>query len=90
MPGAIWIYKRDILIGDVMTQTNLFRSNRSQAVRLPKEVAFPEDVRSVTILRDGRRRIIVPTEALWDDFFADPGIELGERTQPAMQDREPF
>lgn len=28
-----------------MTRTSLFQSNRSQAVRLPKDVAFPEGVR---------------------------------------------
>ena len=73
-----------------MTRTNLFLSNRSQAVRLPKDVAFPEDVRSVTILREGKRRIIVPTEALWDEFFDGPGIDLGERVQPVTQARDSF
>ena len=37
-----------------MTRTTLFHSNRSQAVRLAKDVAFPETVREVTILRDGK------------------------------------
>jgi len=32
-----------------MTRTTVFRSNRSQAVRLPKNVAFPESVREVAI-----------------------------------------
>ncbi|MTJ79512.1 MAG: antitoxin [Telmatospirillum sp.] len=73
-----------------MARTTLFQSNRSQAVRLPKEVAFPEGVRDVAILRDGARRIIVPATAVWDDFFAAPGIDLPERNQPAMQDRESF
>ena len=73
-----------------MTRTTLFQSNRSQAVRLPKDVAFPEGVRSVTVLRDGKRRVIVPTDAAWDDFFEAPGIDLGERTQPVLQDRETF
>ncbi len=71
-----------------MTRTTLFHSNRSQAVRLPKDVAFPEGVREVAILRDGARRVIVPANAVWDDFFAAPGVDLGERDQPAMQDRE--
>ena len=71
-----------------MTRTSLFQSNRSQAVRLPKDVAFPEGVKDVAILRDGARRIIVPATAVWDDFFAAPGIDLGERGQPAMQKRE--
>lgn len=73
-----------------MTRTTLFQSNRSQAVRLPKEVAFPEGVRSVTILRDGKRRVIVPTDAVWDDFFDAPGVDLGDREQPEAQARDPF
>lgn len=73
-----------------MARTILFMTNRSQAVRLPKEVAFPEHVREVTILRDGPRRVIVPANASWDDFFDEPGIDLGERDQPQMQEREAF
>jgi antitoxin VapB len=72
-----------------MVKTPLFRNNRSQAVRLPKDVAFPPEVREVVILRDGNRRILVPAGG-WDDFFASPGIDLGERDQPAPQEREPF
>lgn len=73
-----------------MTRTVLFQSNRSQAVRLPKDVAFPQGVKDVTILREGRRRVIVPTNALWDDFFAAPGVDLGDRDQPEAQERESF
>ena len=73
-----------------MTRTNLFLSNRSQAVRLPKDVAFPDDVRSVTILREGKRRIIVPTDTVWDEFFDAPGIDLGERDQLRVQVRDAF
>ncbi len=73
-----------------MTRTTVFRTNRSQAVRLPKEVAFPPNVREVTILREGARRIIVPAGSVWDDFFDAPGIDLGERDQPPLQDREEF
>ncbi len=73
-----------------MTRTKLFQSNRSQAVRLPKDVAFPQGVKEVAIFRDGARRMIVPANALWDDFFAAPGIDLPERAQPPMQQRENF
>jgi antitoxin VapB len=59
-------------------------------VRLPKDVAFPDGVRAVTILRDGKRRVIVPTDAVWDDFFDAPGVDLGERRQPGTQVRETF
>lgn len=70
--------------------TRLFLSNRSQAVRLPKDVAFPPGVGEVAILRDGARRIIVPAHAVWDDFFDRPGVDLGPRDQPDMQAREMF
>ena len=73
-----------------MILTNLFLNNRSQAVRIPKDVAFPASVHEVAILRDGARRVIVPANALWDDFFAAPGIDLGERDQPQSQMRESF
>ena len=73
-----------------MTKTTLFQTNRSQAVRLPKDVAFPAGVRQVLILRDGASRVIVPVDAAWDDFFAAPGIDLPDREQPAPQSRAPF
>ncbi len=72
----------------LMARTKLFRSNRSQAVRLPKEVAFPEGVKDVTIFREGARRVIVPANAVWDDFFDAPGIDLPPREQPAIQERD--
>jgi antitoxin VapB len=71
-----------------MVHTTIFRSNRSQAVRLPKEVAFPDTVKQVTVLRDGNRRVIVPAGTQWDDFFDAPGIDLPPREQPEAQERE--
>lgn len=73
-----------------MTKTTLFRSNRTQAVRLPKDVAFPDGVKSVTVLREGNRRVIVPSDAVWDDFFSSTGVDLGVRDQPDAQVRETF
>lgn len=71
-------------------RTTLFRSNRSQALRLPRDVAFPDGVREVAVVKDGDRRIIVPADRLWDDFFAAPGIDLPDRVQPQGQKREPL
>ena len=73
-----------------MARTMLFQTNRSQAVRLSKDVAFPETVREVTILRDGARRVIVPANAVWDDFFDAAGIDLGSRDEPKIQKRDEF
>jgi antitoxin VapB len=73
-----------------MTRTTVFQTNRSQAVRLPRDVAFPAEVREVTILRDGPRRIIVPADSVWDDFFDSPGTEIEDHDQPPTQHRESF
>ena len=51
-------------------------------------VAFGEQVRDVVIVSEGSRRIIAPADATWDDFFAAPGVDLGERNQSTMQERE--
>lgn len=59
-------------------------------MRLPKDVAFPDGAREVAILRDGERRIIVPADRTWDDFFVAPGIDLGPREQPEPQERASF
>lgn len=70
--------------------TRLFRSNRTQAVRLPREVAFPEDV-EVEISIEGNARIITPVGGGWDRFFdsvQDAGLDVPERDQPQAQDRD--
>ncbi len=43
-----------------MEQATIFRINRSQAVRLPKSIAFPNDVKRVDVVALGRVRILVP------------------------------
>ena len=73
-----------------MTETSVFQSNKTQAVRLPKDVAFPSEVTRVTIVKDGKRRIIAPADAAWDDFFDAPGVDLGERVQPDWDQRDAF
>ena len=69
-------------------RSSLFKSNRSQAVRLPKEIAFPDGVKQVAIRKVGKARIILPADAAWDDFFGAPGVDLGPREQPAAETRE--
>ncbi len=77
-----------------MTNSTVFTSNRSQAVRLPKAVAFPESVHQVDILKIGRSRLIVPRGKRWDDLFeAGPRVSdgfLSRREQPAAEEREPL
>ena len=71
-----------------MTRTSLFKSNKTQAVRLAKDVAFPDTVTEVVIIRDGPRRIITPADAAWDDFFLEPGTMIEEPEDPPVQERD--
>jgi antitoxin VapB len=71
--------------------TKVFKSNRSQAVRLPKAVAFPESIKEVEITAVGNRRIITPAGQSWDDWFDAPGVSsdfMTDRQQPEDQIRE--
>lgn len=76
-----------------MEQTPIFRSNRSQAVRLPKAVAFPADVKRVDIVAIGRARIVTPAGETWDTWFdgliADHEF-MTKREQPMDQERQLF
>lgn len=72
-------------------KTRIFKSNRSQAVRLPKAVALPDSVTDVEITKIGRKRIIVPAGQSWEDWFDSPGVSpdfMTERQQPEDQLRE--
>ena len=75
-----------------MARSTVFISNRSQAVRLPKAVAFPEDVHQVDILKIGRTRVIAPKGKRWDDLFQNgPRASedfMIEREQPSAEERE--
>ena len=72
------------------SRTKLFQSNQSQAVRLLKDVAFSVGVQEVTIVRNGLRRVLAPANAVWDDLFDQPGIDIKDRAQPPHQERELF
>ena len=71
-----------------MTSSTVFTSNRSQFVRLPKAVAFPEDVHQVDILKIGRSRVIVPQGKRWDDLFQS-GPRASEESWPNVSSRRP-
>lgn len=74
--------------------TVIFKSNQSQAVRLAKDVAFPEGVREVEITKVGNSRVISPVGKRWDSFFAaGPHVSedfLDERRQGEFEQREPL
>lgn len=75
-------------------RAKIFRTGRSQAVRLPKEVRFEEDQREVRVRRDGSRVILEPLDE-WPEAFLEalgscPDFpEPPERT-PLEEARDPF
>ena len=76
-----------------MESGSVFKSNTSQAVRLPKPVALPESVKRVDIIPLGRARLIVPAGEGWDSWFDGEGVTddfMNLRDQPEDQERESF
>ncbi|MFN3634445.1 MAG: type II toxin-antitoxin system VapB family antitoxin [Rhizobium rhizophilum] len=74
-----------------MEKGAVFQSNRSQAIRLPKAVALPDDVKRVDIVAVGRTRIIAPAGEIWDSWFeGDTATHdyMTDRDQPKEQERE--
>jgi len=74
-------------------QASVFRSNKSQAVRLPKPVALPDSVKRVDVIALGNARLIVPAGTAWDSWFDAPGVSddfMQARHQPMPQARDGF
>ena len=77
-----------------MARSTVFVTNRSQAVRLPKAVAFPDGVHQVEIIKLGHSRLVTPIGRRWDEFFVNgPRASedfMSEREHPGVEQREPF
>jgi len=76
-----------------MKQASIFKSNRSQAVRIPKPIALPDSVKKVDIIPLGNARLIVPAGQAWDSWFDAQGVSedfMQTRNQPMPQIRETF
>lgn len=74
-----------------MERVKIFKNNTSQAVRLPRAVAYPDTVRQVDIIVQGRTRVITPAGESWDSWFESEGVSddfMESRDQPEHQTRE--
>ena len=74
-----------------MEKAGVFKSNKSQAVRLPKPVALPDSVKQVNIVALGHSRLITPVGEAWDNWFDDKTVTedfMDDREQPEDQLRE--
>lgn len=77
-----------------MPTGSVFKTNRTQAVRLPVEARFPDSVKKVKVRVVGTDRILSPIEKTWDSFFQDPeGVTddfMNERESQEQAEREEF
>ena len=76
-----------------MVQATIFTNNKSQAVRIPKALEFPEGVKKVVIVSIGEARLITPAGTSWDSWFDGEGVTadfMDEREQAVDQERETF
>ncbi len=75
-----------------MSVSTVFINNRTQAVRLPVEVRFPDDVKKVDVRVIGNERIIAPATQVWDSFFLTENTVsadfLPERAPQQQAERE--
>lgn len=54
-----------------MMEASVFMTNRSQAVRLPAEVRFSEEIKKLSVRVLGNDRILSPLNQSWDSFFVN-------------------
>ena len=77
-----------------MSIGSIFVHNRTQAVRLPAETRFPDEVKHVTVRVVGKDRVLSPVDSSWDSFFlSEEGMSddfLEERAFKEQAEREAF
>ena len=75
-----------------MATSTVFTNNRTQAVRLPAEVRFPDSVKKVEVRATGMERVIAPADKAWDSFFlGEASVSddfMVERASQGQPDRE--
>lgn len=55
-----------------MIKGSVFITNKTQAVRIPSEVRFPDGVKQVVVEVVGNTRVLIPVESVWESYFDDP------------------
>lgn len=73
---------------------SVFINNRTQAVRLPADTRFPDNIKRVRVRVLGKDRILSPQENTWDSFFlSDDGVSddfMETRPSQEQSERESF
>ena len=73
-----------------MSKGTVFKNNTTQAVRLPVEARFPDDVKTVNVRVVGNERILSPSQNSWDSFFlSEDDVTDDFMTERASQEQSP-
>ena len=77
-----------------MSTGSVFVNNRTQAVRLPADSRFPDNIKKVSVRVVGKERVLAPIENTWDSFFLSKESVsddfLTQRASQNQSDRESF
>ncbi len=77
-----------------METGTVFKNNSTQAVRLPVDARFPDNVKKVSVRIVGQDRILTPVANTWDSFFlqgtAVTDDFMTERASQEQPERESF
>ena len=77
-----------------MSTGSVFINNRAQAVSLPADTRFPDDVKQVNVRIVGKDRVLSPVDNTWDSFFlSEEHVSddfMKERASQAQSEREAF
>ncbi len=80
--------------GSAFKRASIFRNGSNQAVRLPQELKFAENVKEVRIRKQGDSLVLSPVRPDWVSFFAldvpVPDDFLADRHDIPPQQREPL
>lgn len=78
----------------VPRKASLFKNGANQAVRLPQEFRFPDEVTEVLIRKEGNDLVLSPARPEWRSFFSSkvevPEDFLADRNDLPPQKREPL
>jgi antitoxin VapB len=77
-----------------METGTVFKNNSTQAVRLPVDARFPDNVKKVSVRIVGQDRILTPVTNTWDSFFLQGTTVtddfMTERATQEQPERESF
>lgn len=77
-----------------MSRGSVFINNRTQAVRLPANTRFPDEVKQVNVRISGKDRVLSPVDSTWDSFFlSDQHVSddfMDDRPSQEQGERESF